>query len=778
MPESTHNSSMHLQFHCVANERYNSVAFTKRVVHWAFVTCTDDTTFAAAVVDEMDGSFHLDLHLEGTYIVNTLKFHFFEKTGNFIASNYVDTEELLTALVHGDKPNMKARNHRVDNKIEVVLEITDTSASQDVSKKALEIYHIWKADGRMHESALHDTEAANHMFNRVAESIYNSLMKSNDTDGSPLYTIDPATGGSQFVYPLTTHAMQDQYILTLMMDQAMPPPPTLLQRFTTSGLVMYCLIDTLHFQGLTVEDALGLSKYKLAQFAVAFCQTIQRSNHECRYMPDSISVPGGDPRVNILRGTEFFKRPFCEPFLDDALWVDDCEGLGGAIKDMITTLHFLYQSRHLPDPAGRRQALFPSHLFQAGGVQDEDKGRLLELALRLGEMVHAGELRCKMVIMSCGAAYVGAKEGTEIGGHVTVSLQYRPGGFRLDHEEVDTQPENKTADDAHHQGEGGTPPHPPNDEGPFDIILEGTNCTQFDMRDSNVTVGLNQGVAAVNLSSVANALTEMMLFHFDSSQKPRFGIHFSTLNRLKTYNTVFIQGEHLLATVPPNHVAAKAKEIYGVQAADISNYGIKRELKIGFHALTPAELEWLLQFCAARSREIHSPIITHEKLDQYLRTHWQPIGLPRESVGRRDYPHLDCFVSQPCSNDPATCARELAHAQEGATRFNINTNRPGPHEPNRPWCSMRVWVSMGSLMTCLTVFTDDTTHLQQMLKQSIEYTLNGYTHRPIDAPHDFDEYGNEPAAPAPPSPHAPHPVAPLQNPSSALPFDEPCSDTS
>lgn len=667
---------IHLKFDATARFIYKHSAYATPPARLALITCVDSASYAVVPVDPHTSTFSVDLQLTaGRHpLVDTLKFHFFDDQGHFILASYTMLESMLEGLCTEKGTSLWFANHREPN-ITMHLELRDRDGA---AQAALEAYHR----AHIEPSALHGTERSVELIKKVQMSIAAALL-AKDAHGKSIYEITGASGGTLFVDGITTLPMEGQYIPTPMIDLIMQPPPELLDLYLYSGMLMYCLIDTLHYKGLTVDEALAMPKSELAVFVNALCETLQRSNHECRYFPDTTLVPDQQGQ-NVLAPTEFFKRPLGEPFLGDSIYGDDCEGLGMAIKYLFLAFEYMAKT----DPGDR---LFPEHLI---AVDAEGKRKLRELALKIGRMIQHRELMCKMIIMSCGAAFVGAKDGGDIGGHVTTSIQYRP------------------ASDADGQ--------------PMDFLCEGTNCTEaHGSEDANLVIPIKHRqnmTATVPLSYVANAITELIMTHMtDAAAKPpRFAIHLSDINRLAVYNTIFIQGDQFMATRLPD-----GREQFGILPSDLDNYQVKQPLDLALVALTPEEKQWFLNFCQARSREIHTPPIPAATLDAYLRAHWQPISLPATSVSATHRPHLQCYVSQPMSADPAVYTEALRRATEGSDKLNAAVNQDEP-----AWCEMRCWVSMGSLMTCMSVFTDNTAHIQDMVRKSIEYTLQHQLNHP------------------------------------------------
>jgi hypothetical protein len=714
---ATTQPSIHLRFQATAIELYQNSAFLTPALKLVYVTCTDQSTHTQASIPE-NGTFVVDFHLYGSYLVDTLKFHFFDGEGHFIASSYVDLPELMANL-KANKPTDKiVRNSREPN-ISVHLSIMPFAG------EPLPNYTKPLSEMGFKPSVLKDTARANDLFRRMNTNVFTLL------NGQCIMKVQ--TGARMFMQTMTTHAMEDQYTLTVFMERDMDPPNELLDLYLNSGILMYSLIDSMHFRGVIIDNFKDFPDEYIARFVIALSQTIQRSNHECRYMPDTTPIPD-DPssssrehtnsRPNKLKSTEYFKRTMCEPFLGDALYVDDCEGLGETIINVVKAFGYLYRvvckGKCEPDSELRtamKSRLFPPHLINA---TEGEKSDLLEIALKIGKMVESNEIRCRIVIMSCHAAYVGAAGNGEIGGHVTVSLQYRP------------------ADD---------PANTRNEW--FDVILEGTNCTESDAFDENVKISVTSGVIDCHLSDVAQLVEELMLTEVDNDQittgpfTPRFGLHFSDINRLKVYNTVFTQGDRLLATrtqqcdIDSTEASRSEQEVkqleYGLSAAEISNYAIRQELEIQGLCINEGERAWLNNFCVQRALEIHTPFVTLPVLDEYLTKHWQRIEPPTTAAFRPGTHTTDCFVSWALDADPAKYNPIVQAAVARSNDMNrlVKKEMEESHETSGnhvPWCHSRSWASMGSLMTCMTISLDDRCHLEGLVKRAMTYALA--THPP------------------------------------------------
>jgi DNA-binding transcriptional MerR regulator len=149
---------------------------------------------------------------------------------------------------------------------------------------------------------------------------------------------------------------------------------------------------------------------------------------------------------------------------------------------------------------------------------------------------------------------------------------------------------------------------------------------------------------------------------------------------------------------------------FGLDAKDISNYSVKRY--IDPPAIQDPETEEFLQtYLRERAREIHPPLTTMARLQQYLREAWSPItpflGLP-ELYGRR---FMTCVASRAQDNQ-AKRERALAAARAKADTFNRLHSTMG---------HMTAYISTDAVTVCAYVFVDRADAIAESVKHALHF---------------------------------------------------------
>ena len=745
------------------------------------------TSLCTAIVNTVDGgaSAVVPIAPDGTFSVclpfprggqherDTLKFHFFAAQDIFMGSNDIGFEHFLKHLnetagkektkpvANGDIPPILACTHNF-HKHTVSMWARGTQTPSEAAA-TLEAY----TRDRPMPSALHTADAFWPAFRDELRQIQAALYREA--------RVTPNNGGAMFVNVGTWHGMQNQATSTLHLQADMEPTAAQMDMLIDSGILTYFLVDTLHFRGITVDQALGLEGRELTRFAGTVSMTAQRSAHTAPYFQD-MTMELDDSGSAQTRISEHFKRMFGEPFNRGvkpeagALIHDDCDGLAADLHVVLLAFRRLWErfGDQGPSDGNDVQSLFPQHLHSDGGGMSPEiladfRRKVMAMGLKIGKALKEEKIRSFLVFMSM------------IGSHPTESIPsgpvFLPLGGHVLHSLQDW-----------HEGEDKV----------FDILNEGTSLFAYENHDPFLNLRIQKNIATaaptsddantddfaptteehfqairIPMSAVINELSTHLLSSAaeDNEQRmathpameegsdpmQRICMHVSELTRYNNYVAVFVQGNKLVGRIiepelSPNAATDPTKSYslqsspgqqvtedkaheevdrrvyapsstekaieFGLDAADIGNYKVKAYITPAL-AQSPTHiqnLQLIERHIRERASEIHPPLTTMARLQEYLRQAWSPIapflGLPALE-GRK---FMTCIVTRAYDSHDAR-DRALRSALEKASNF----NRLHPNMGH-----MAAYVSTSAVVVCAYLYIDR----MEAIAESVTHALH------------------------------------------------------
>ena len=632
------------------------------------VVCMHDT-YTYQTLDVKGGIFNVDfelkpdgLHPNPSRLVDTLKFHFYTSDlPNLVTAGWVCLPSMLKAHAQEQEFTKVIQCNFTCNKVSLLL------THSDASKETLE---SWK-DSRTRPSCLRHSDSAAQIFQSIATNVQNSLHAK--------LCIDPNNGGSMFSNIATAHSMEGQMTLHTQFQDDMTPASYDSSLMHNTGLTMLAVADALQFHGYTCEVA----AQKLAPFLASVCQFAQRSAHVLPYQADmGLATELDDKGRSKLELTEHFKRPFFEPFLftegvAGPLFCDDCEGFATWIREVHVSFKFLWEDHsdqwlslnsgnqfaQMASVAKFLEPFFPTSLFS---MDHGDKCKIFSLAMLLGKAVHENVIECNMAMITASAQALGDHAKEELGGHCCIVF-------------VDNAIPDK----------------------PVSILAEGTNCMDVDRGHNSLAIDTPTGTVHIPFSEVANQVTRSLL---DSDRADeRACIHLADLQpgtAIPFYRTMFCQNNTLMATHSENRAT------FGLDICRLQDEDNKVIMPV------PDTLySEVLGHCQARKAEIHPPRTNADTISLSLRA-WSPIKMFSVDPVFDGRTFTNCMVSHSVRN-PSMRQQVFARAIVRADTFNSSDSKQVGH--------MRAYMSMDSVFTVLSVWTDKTSCIKTLMQNSMQH---------------------------------------------------------
>ena len=653
---------MHVHLACEARLCNSRIQFPPDALQEVVVSCSDYHTHTVVRLEQ--GRFTVDFDLTSVDEIapfrDTLKFHFFVgEDPVLVASGFIPFEDVLLNT-HVARIDCNYSNNTI------VLK------SSPVDKEsAYKQYQEMKP--RFAHSALRDTELAVKLFQSLGDSLSKTIHNT--------MTVPDDVGGHIFTKIVALHCMDGQLTTDLHMQGDMQHIPRVSRLWNHSGISMTSIADTMHFMALTFEDVMALEGVEFTRFSTQVFQFAQRSAHLTPYTFDYNVCEELDQDGHIqLKPSEAFKRPFFEPFRsgkkgkNGPLMRDDCEGYAEFLNQTFLAYVRLYEETQGKIPPDM-SIYFPSHMFD---IDDDGKTKLFTIALRIGEDGSKGLIRSYLtLITSEGKRLNCLSKKKSVEAHACQTFQ-----------------------SWHNCSDGKSTPE--------DIIAEGTNCIESEGESKLLRVPTPNGMVEVSLADIANHVS-IQLLEKSHKENKRLALHLVQAQHLNLpfYLRAFNQGDMLLGSYNSN-----SQMELGIPCKDLSCYSKKIAMPITGKLLDTiyqqGAAEWLRNHCKSRQVEIHTPPTSLENIKQAIQ-HWAPSTFYTGDPALKGRKYTNCVVSE------AFMTREeqilgLQKALEEAKLYN-ETHRDAGH--------MRAWAGMDSVYTCISLWTDNPTRLQETVSDSI-----------------------------------------------------------
>ena len=664
---------MHLRFQGRAVVFNDKVQFPANTINRVVVCMHDAYTYQ--VLDVKDGVFEVDfklvpdgLHPDPPRLIDTLKFHFYTRElPSLVNAGWICMPSMLKSLA-ADTPYSKTIPCNFTcNKVRLLLTSVDAAASQDA------LAH-WKS-AKTEVSCLRRSDAMAQQFQSIAQTVQTNL--------NSKLNVDPNNGGVMFSNITTAHSMEGQMTLHTQFQSDMTPTAYDASLMHHSGLTMLAVADALQFHGYSCDQA----RQKLTPFMASVCQFAQRSAHVLPYQADmGLGAELDDKGMSQLELTEHFKRPFFEPFLytegvAGPLFCDDCEGSATWIREVHVSFKHLWKSHSdawlalNPDNQFAQLAnkarlgaflepFFPQTLFN---LSDEHKRDVFALAMQLGKAAHDKTIECNMALITASAMALGDHAKEQLGGHCCIVF-------------IDKS----------------------NPDSPTSILAEGTNCMKIDHAKTNLAINTPSGTVNMSFSEVANEVTKALVQASDDRENQRACIHMADLHpgmQVPFYRTLFCQDDTLMAT----H-SEMAKPTFGL---DMCRLG-EEDSKVHMQVRAQPELK---EFCKQRKAEIHPPRASAATILKSLGA-WSQVEMYKEDPVFAGRTFTNCMLAHSV-RDPQQRQKAYEQAKFNAEAFNASAKSQVGH--------MRVYVSMDSVFTVLSVWTDKTDCIKTLIQNSMEH---------------------------------------------------------
>ena len=659
---------MHVKFDAKIVASSKKGEFPLDTVAVVYVTNRDGCSFAEVPIDGKTGMMSVDFRMQplqpGIKLTDRIKFHFFFRDAK---------DNMLKAISAGHMSMLELADRVKDG---AVFKVGSNFNSNVVTMKLM--------PSDLHSRNLH--LGLLELYQR--DLIVQSVLTQSPTHLDTIKTLDASVrkgllsnvsvaeenGGNMFLSVFTAHMMENEgtlyslYHLDFDGPQNVPP-----------WLCTYALAETLHHNAVTMEQVRAMNLTALTQFIASYAGAAMRSASAAPYTPDltlSEEFTPGAPMGTML--SEVFKRPFSHPYKllqkgHGPLITDDCEGLAAFMRDILNHLGFAFttyaddfkQTDTYVRYNNLMKAYFPKDLFSSMSSQYQNK--LMELVMFLGEHIANKTIECKITLVSANAPSMGGDgkptANTRVQAHACASLVCN---------------------------------HP---QFPISVMLEGTACTTDDQY-SRVLV-LNG--RSMLLSEVANSLSTVPPFNTFFNLDPkacRVAFHV-THTKGSFYRTAFCENDAMLGSQ-----IGRAPMQFGVEMEFLADDDIKLYMPVQGKALPPGAYDSLKQYIAARSAEIHTPLVDHSLIRANLR--WAPMtpfkGCKELQAGR---PYTTCLLHIMAEPGPEMDAL-LAKAVADSNVFNANPKHAAVGV-------MRAFASMDGVSKVFHIYSDDTTELEKCL---------------------------------------------------------------
>lgn len=628
------------------------------------IVCNRDGCSHQHITNVKDGKFDVDFDLvpesQGAALCDTLKFHFY--TGNSIpivvAAGGVSMDSIIKLMAHSPlKPQTFQCNFGPVYVHAVFLPPPEPITTQ--------------IPYQLEKSTLANTQMAMGIASQVSTELSNLIANTLD--------IKTTCGAPMFCSLLTAHNMQDEATTHAHFQSDVTPTYADSERFYVSGLTMTALAETLHTMCLTADQVLAMdpSSDNFSMFVSSACQSYMRSAHICPYVSDKVLSPDLDCAGQIKHMlSESFKLPLREPFMVDEnvsgfLNADDCEGHATFMLYLFKSFQHLHEK--YKDNRSANHIAFPAHLFD---MTSEEKLKLWDIAMKIGEMAVQQKLRCDITLISAGSAALG-DGGDQIGGHATCVLV-----------------------------------NASNPEQPKDFLMEGTNSMTWDDDQRSIML-IKEGLVPISvpLVQVANMLTDNISKLLGEAPEPdtRKLTHLNTQLENKFYKTAFCQYGVLLATKG----GSDDKLFYGINMDHISDYTKKVLMPISNELINKVTKnnnasKILTSHYEARKSEIHPPPAHIEKIAKALKQ-WSPVNAYADAEALRGRQYKVCVAMRSCRSP--------------SERLVIyNATREKLEEWNKKYCDIgycSAYTAFDTVFTRLCMWTDNLPKLQESLSKAM-----------------------------------------------------------
>ena len=655
---------MRVQFDATLSTRSQKGEFSRDAVSKVYVTNRDDCTYCEAAIGK-NGSMKVEYDMQslktGVKLTDRIKMFFFftDVTTNTempICAGHLTLEDLITRVQHGG-PDFPCGSNFTSNEVKVSFKANPNTAMHIDLQRLMNLEAI-------EPSALNESAHFLKHFHTVDESVRKGLSKNLE--------ITSENGGPMFSSLFTGHIMEGEATLYnvyhIDFDGAKNVPP---------WLCTYMMAETLHHNAMTCEDVKSLRIDELTRFVASFAQGVMRSATAAPYTSDY--TMNEDP--NLLRTgkctmlSEVFKRPFSYPYPQlkknrNGLMYDDCEGLAALIRDVANSTQHLRsvfgedakKSEKSLEYSQMIRTCFPDDLFREMPLQDKHK--LMDLVMYVGEHLESGKLECKITLVSANAPSMSGPPGTkEIQAHACASL--------LCH-------------DSDH---------------PMAVMLEGTACMVDEIQTRKVLVGTHY----IPLADIANSLSADPRFNTfldEPTAKYKTAVHLAH-TKGSFYRTAFCQSETLLGSQ-----IGSAPITYGVDMEFLADRSILVHMPVQGTALLKGEFDNLQNYVRRRAVEIHPPLVDHDLIRDRLQ--WTPITLFKGCNNLQSHrPFITCLIHVTAQGGK-TEEDLLVRCQKEADKFNAD-----PKHANVGL--MRAFPSMDGVSKVLHIYSDDVKHLETCL---------------------------------------------------------------
>lgn len=627
------------------------------------IVCNRDGLSYQHITKVENGKFDVDFDLvplENGHmpISSTLKFHFYSGSTVpvVVAAGSIPMTTIQKLMAHETIPPVTYRCNFSPVTVSVKLL---------APPKPMELHLI-----NLEPSALKDTDMAQHLFSVASQGVSNIL--------SSKLSLESSNGSDMFLNLITAHNMENQFTTHMHYQSDVEPTQEDSKRFYQSGLTMTALGEALHATCKTANEILDMdtSSKQFTHFVTCVCQSFMRSAHICPYVFDKVLDANLDSAGQLHEiCSESFKLPLREPFFGhknsaNFLNADDCEGQATFMLYLFRSFQHLYET--YADNVSAHATAFPKHLFD---MNQDQKLKLWELAMKIGKMASVGSLRCDIILISAGSAALG-DGGSQLGGHATCVL-------------VNASNPNQ----------------------PFDVLMEGTNSMIWDNDNRAITLTPNNSTILLDLPKVANILTQQissLLGEVDKNDS-RILIHLNQQTESKFYKRAFCQNGILLATTQFG-----GKLSYGIDMQCISDYDQKVLMPLSTTLIddlsqTSNAHTFLQDHCKQRKMEIHPPPISGKRLMEATMP-WSAMTFYEHPCELEDREYKTC-VAMHSIRDPTARAELFQKSKKIMTMWNEKYKHIG-------YCS--TYLAFDTLFTKLCFWTDDLHKLEVALSRALE----------------------------------------------------------